>query len=632
MAPIDLTTIAQTPPFSFLPQQKIEELRHHFVEEKGKKNEVKFVRGKTKVSSLWVVVDGSAELYYEKNGKKTLRRMLSEGDCFGGISMLLNSSLAVRTMRVSEDTTFYTLPAKVFLELCDEVEDFKEFFTNTFGKKMLDRSYAEMISRQVEPAEKTSPFFQQRISSIHSPLLLSCPATMAIRDAAGKMTEENSGYLLVQNEKGGYQGLITDEDLRKRVVATGFNKDAAVADIMSAPLITLPEDAQLFEAYLLMVQKDISHLPVANDDGEISGILTYRRIITEQSRSSYFLIQEINHASSADQLINIHSRLPGLLFEPIKNGAQPEALTSLITTVADAVLEKIVGLAVDKAGPPPCRFAFIIMGSEGRNEQTLKTDQDNALIYEDLEDEDQRELAGRYFLDLAADICGWLDQAGFAFCKGNNMAQNPEWCQPLVQWKKYFSGWINAAGPEDLLKSSVFFDFRWGWGSRSLAAELNDFLFDSLGSWSGFFRYMVENALHFKPPLGFFRNIVVESKGEHKDTFDIKRAVMPIIDFARIYALKHGIRETNTLQRLERIHERRQLTDSEYDDIVQSYRYLMNLRFIRQITAITEEDGKADNFINPKHLTRIDQTMLKEIFKRIEGIQQKMSIEITGIV
>ena len=220
MVHIDLTAISQIPPFSFLPEQKIEDLRHQFVVEKGKKNEVKFIRGKTKVSSLWVVADGAAELYYEKNGEKTLRRMLSEGDCFGGISILLNSALAVRTMKISEDTTFYTLPAADFLRLCEEFEDFKEFFTNTFGKKMLDRSYAEMISRQVEPTERTSPFFQQRIYSIHNQTLLSCPATMAIRDAAGKMTEENTGYLLIQNDQGDFQGIITDEDLRKRVVAT----------------------------------------------------------------------------------------------------------------------------------------------------------------------------------------------------------------------------------------------------------------------------------------------------------------------------------------------------------------------------------------------------------------------------
>ncbi len=632
MQNIDLTAIFQIPPFSFLPEQKLRELADQFSEETGKKNEVKFIRGKTRVTALYVVAKGSAEIYYEKSGEKTLRRMLSEGDCFGGISILLNNSLAVRSMRLTEETKFLKLPAAVFSGLCEEFDDFKEFFTNTFGKKMLDRSYAEMISRQADSVLKGSPFFDQHISSICSPSLSIGSDSMNIREAAAKMSENRAGYLLLRDEGGNIDGIITDEDLRKRVVATDFDTGARVADIMSTPLISVHEDALLFEAYLLMIEKGISHLPVAGTDDIITGMLTDRRIITEQSRSPFFLIQEITHASAPEQLENIHSRLPGMLIEPIKNGAQPESLTSMITTVADAVLEKIVGFAVAKAGPPPCEFAFIIMGSEGRNEQTLKTDQDNAIIYQDLTDRDQAARASQYFLDLAADICGWLDQAGFAFCKGNNMAQNPTWCQPLAQWKKYFSGWIHAAKPEDLLNTFVFFDFRYAWGSRRLAAELNDFLFDSLGSWSGFFRYMVENALYFKPPIGFFRNIVVESKGEHKDSFDIKRAMMPIIDFARIYALKFGIRETNTLQRLEKIHQKRQLTRAEYEDITQSYRYLMNLRFIRQITAITEESGKADNFINPKNLTRIDQTMLKEIFRRIEGIQQKMSIEITGIV
>lgn len=631
MANLDLSIISQSPPFSFLPQKRINQLQAEIVVEQAVRNEVSFVSGKTKVSALYVVAAGSAELYYEKNGEKTLRRMLSEGDCFGGISMLLNNGLAVRTMKSIEDTTFYTLPAAVFFDLCDEFEDFREFFTNTFGQKMLDRSYAEMISRQVESSEKTSPFFQQRIYSIYSTTLLSCPATMTIRDAAAKMTEENTGYLMIQDGHGGYGGIITDEDLRKRVVAADFDKNLPVADIMSAPLITLPEDAQLFEAYLMMVEKGVSHLPVTDDDGHISGILTYRRIITEQSRSSYFLIQEITHASSPDQLENIHSRLPGLLVEPIKNGAPPEALTSLITRVADAVLERVISFAVDKAGPPPCRFAFIVMGSEGRNEQTLKTDQDNAIIYEDPADDEQKELASKYFLDLAADICGWLDQAGFDFCEGNNMAQNPDWCQPISVWKNYFARWIDAETPEDLLYSSIFFDFRYAWGDEELTDELGDFLFGSLGKWSGFFfKYMVENAFRIRPPLGFFRNIVVESKGEHKDSFDIKRAMMPIIDFARVYSLKHGITETNTLERLEKIRDMQVLTREEYEDITQSYRYLMNLRFIRQITAIAEEGGRANNFINPKQLTRIDQTMLKEIFKRIEGVQQKMSMEFIG--
>lgn len=628
----DLTTLAKTPPFSFIPKERQGEIFSRLTEEKSKKGEVKFVQRQTRVNHLYVISDGSAELYFDQDQERILRGLLSEGDCFGGISMLVNESLAVRSMTLVEDTTFYKLPQALFFQLCEEFDHFKEFFTNTFGKKMLDRSYAEIVSRQVSGPDRSLEFFRRPIVTIYNPTFLTCPGSISIKDAACKMSEDDSGYLLVHDEEKRINGIITDEDLRKRVVAVDFSKNLPVSDIMSTPLISLPEEARIYEAYLLMIEKGISHLAVSGSGGEISGILTDRQIITEQSRSPYFLIQEIKRAQSPDQLENIHSRLPGMMIEPIKSGVQPDTLCKLITTIADAILEKIIGFAVEKSGPPPCEFAFMIMGSEGRNEQTLKTDQDNAIIYEDSDDPEAARQAQSYFLDLATDICTWLDKAGFTFCEGNNMAQNPDWCKPLSVWKKNFHGWIHAANPEDLLKSSIFFDFRYAWGSRKLTGELNNFLSQSLASWPGFFRNMVENALYFKPPLGFFRNILVQSKGEHKDSFDIKRAMMPIIDFARIYALKHAIHETNTLLRLEKIHAKRLLTTEEYDDIAQSYRYLMNLRFVRQITAITEESGKADNFINPKNLSRIDQTMLKEIFRRIEGIQQKMSIEFTGIV
>ena len=626
------TTLSKAPPFSFIPVEKQAEIFGHLTEEESKKGEVKFVQRQTKVNHLYVISDGSAELYFDQNQEKILRGLLAKGDCFGGISMLANESIAIRSMILVEDTTFYRLPKELFFQLCDEFDLFKEFFTNTLGKKMLDRSYAEIVSGQVSSPDKTLPFFHQHISSIYNPSCLKCPGTTSIKEAACKMTEDGSGYLLVHDKQKQINGIITDEDLRKRVVAVDFSKNLPVSDIMSTPLISLPEEAHVYEAYLLMIEKDISHLAVSKRDGTISGMLTDRQIITEQSRSPYFLIHEIKRAKSPDQLENIHSHLPGLMHEPIKSGVQPDSVSKLITTITDVILEKIVVFAVEKNGPPPCDFTFMVLGSEGRNEQTLKTDQDNAIIYEDIDDPEEAERVQSYFLDLASDICTWLDKAGFTFCEGNNMAQNPDWCQPISVWKRYFHRWIHAANPEDLLNSSIFFDFRWAWGNKRLTDELSDFLFTSLEKWAGFFRNMVENALYFKPPLGFFRNIVVQSKGEHKDSFDIKRAMMPIIDFARIYALKHAIHETNTLLRLKEIHAKRLLTRGEYDDIAQSYRYLMNLRFVRQITAITEETGRADNFINPKHLSHIDQKMLKEIFRRIEGIQQKMSIEFTGII
>ncbi|MEA3279728.1 MAG: putative nucleotidyltransferase substrate binding domain-containing protein, partial [Thermodesulfobacteriota bacterium] len=169
------------------------------------------------------------------------------------------------------------------------------------------------------------------------------------------------------------------------------------------------------------------------------------------------------------------------------------------------------------------------------------------------------------------------------------------------------------------------------YGDKELIVQLRKYLFDSLGGWSGFFRHLTENALHFKPPIGFFRNFVVESKGEHRDSFDIKNAMMPIVDFARIYALKNRIEETNTQERLNRLYLRKILSWQDYNEIEQAYSFLMQMRFMRQVTSVIEENEKPDNYINPKKLSRIEQTMLKEIFKRIEKFQSKLGFEFTGL-
>ena len=210
------------------------------------------------------------------------------------------------------------------------------------------------------------------------------------------------------------------------------------------------------------------------------------------------------------------------------------------------------------------------------------------------------------------------------------MAMNPSWCQPLSVWRAKFSEWIHTAAPEDLLHSSIFFDFRGAYGEMAFIERLRRHLFDSLTGWSGFFRHLTENALYFKPPIGFFRNFVVESKGEHRNSFDIKRAMMPVVDFARIHALKNHIAETNTQARLYDLNAGGHIGDQDYEEISKSYSYLMQLRFIRQITAMIEENAAPDNYINPKKLSRIEQTMLKEIFKHIENFQAKMSFEFTG--
>lgn len=619
-------------PFSFIPRQELEDLEENMAVENYPRGTRLFVQGISPVGKLYVIRKGVAEKFFDQGLNRILKDRLEEGDNYGGISILLNDGISVRSLVLLEDTEFFTLPASNFLDLCNRFPQFRDYFTNTFGKKMQNRSYAGIISRQIKDKENSLPFFSQTVARLKRTNLVTCNHDTTIRDAAALMARNHVSSIFIKDPNGIIDGIVTDNDLRTRVVAKGVDTHRPARSVMSSPLKTIPDDSQIFEAYTMIMQDRLKHLPLKNADGVITGVITDKDLIAAQGDSPYLLIREIAGASSLDAIIKIHERLPGILKILIQSGAKAGNLSKLVTAVSDAILNRIIQFAIDKLGAPPCRFAFMIMGSEGRSEQTLKTDQDNAIIYETIFEENEHQRIRDYFLKLGHLICTWLDTAGFTFCTGDNMAKNPKWCQPIDVWKGYFFDWVHKADAEDLLHASIFFDFKGAWGDLELVDELRGFLFRSLKGWTGFFRSLTENALYFKPPIGFFRNIVVESKGEHKDSFDIKRAMLPIVDFARIYALKHEIRETNTLSRLYQIYARNIITQQEYSDIDQAYNYLLQLRFMGQISAILDENRAPNNFCNPDNLSKLDQTMLKEIFKRIEKLHIKITIEFTGIV
>lgn len=621
--------LGATIPFTFLTEADLDKALAALSLSHYTAGTVLFIQGQSRVEHLYIVQRGAAELYFEQGGQKTLQGYLSEGDTYGGISMLLNKGISIRTLRIQEESYLFTLPRKVFTELCERCPAFMEFFTDTFGKRMLDRSYAEIFARRILPKDETLHIFNLSVERLMTRQVLSCPGDLSVQEAAALMSRNLCSSILVQGPQGDFVGIVTDTDLRNRVVAAGLSADQPVERIMSAPLSGVPAQTTVFEAMIVMMRGNLKHLAVTGPDGSVVGTVTNRDLLTAQGQSPLFIVREIHSAASRRDVQEKPLQLPGLVQSLITNGAKAENVTRLISTVSDAVLTRLVQFALEELGAPPVPFVFMVMGSEGRHEQTLKTDQDNAIVFADVPD-DARPAIQAYFLKLGERVCTWLHEAGYAFCQGGVMAQNPLWCQPLAVWKEKFTDWIHAAEGQDLLHSSIFFDFRGAYGAMALIDDLREHLFASLEGWAGFFRHLTENALHFKPPLGFFRNFVVESKGQHRNKFDIKRAMMPIVDFARIHALKHGIPETSTFVRLDRIRAAGVLSPAEHREIDNAYSYLMQMRFLRQITAIIQEGAPPDNHIDPRKLSRIEQTMLKEIFKRIEDFQTKMSFEFTG--
>lgn len=622
--------LAGTAPFSFLTEEAIEQAAAHLSMVFYPKDTILFYQGSSSVEDLYIVQRGAAERYFEEDGRKTMFSLIGEGEIFGGISLLVNKGRAVRSLRTVEDSYFFTLPAKVFFDLCERYDLFADYFTNIFGKRMLDRSYASIIARSLKPGEEVGQFFDQPVNTILTKQLVACEARTSIQQAAAEMSRHHCSSILVQQPSGEYTGLVTDHDLREKVIAAGHDTARPVSDIMSSPLKTVSSQALIFEVLLTMMHTNVKHLAVVDNGGKVLGMITNRDLVNAQTQCPLFLIREIQSVENPEDIMNKPTQQAKLIQVLMHSGAKAKNITRLITTVSDAILDRIIGFVLQEMEPPPVRFAFMVMGSEGRREQTLKTDQDNAIVFEDISDKQSLKRAMAYFRTFGERVCGLLDQAGYDFCKGGVMAKNPKWCQPISVWKNYFTSWIHTAEAKDLRDSSIFFDFRKGYGDTVLVEDLRRHLFDSLTGWSGFFRHLTENALHFKPPLGFFRNFVVESKGEHRDSLDLKAAMMPIVDIVRIWALKNRIEATNTMDRLDRLHQAGVLTPETYNELELAYGFLMQMRFSRQVNAVIWENSTPDNYINPKKLSPVERTMLKEIFKLIENYQTQISFEFTG--
>jgi CBS domain-containing protein len=439
------------------------------------------------------------------------------------------------------------------------------------------------------------------------------------------MEQQDAEVLLVRDASGMDCGVVTDHDLRKAVMTP----DAPVAELMSSPVRSLPATSYIFESWLFMEQNSISHLFITDSQGTITGVICSDDIVAMQKYSPAVLLWEIQHAQTPEEIISHNAILPYLITILINSGAKPHNINHLTTVVIDAVLQKLIEFAIRELGRPPARFSFLVFGSEGRQEQTLRTDQDNAIIFENGAPE-QEESVKQYFVNLGAKVCCWLNQAGYSYCEGNNMAQNPQWCQPLSAWKKYFSEWVFTGTAEDLLRTKIFFDFRSAYGAQELVSQLRDYLDEIVSSNPRFFQLLARNVLALSPPIGFFGNFAVESVGDHRNVFDIKSSMLPIVDYARIYALNHKIRATNTIERLNELRERNVLSPQNYQEMIQAYSYLMQIRLRVQAEAISQGNRKPENYVSPKNLTYIEQKLLKEIFSQTKNFQARLSYDFTG--
>lgn len=480
----------------------------------------------------------------------------------------------------------------------------------------------------IEKYQSSLLFLHEPISSLGRDAVI-CDMHTRIAQLAHLMTARNVTAALVASQKTTIIGIVTDHDLRARVLAKDVSLDAPIHTIMSAPLAKISESALIYEALLRMEERGVRHLAVEDRDGQIVSVIESKALVQFQRYGPIVLTREISRAATPTEVAHHAQRTSPLVKALMDSSARPRYVTNMLASICDATTERLVQLAIEELGPPPTAFAFIAMGSQGRQEQTLVTDQDNGIIFASPAAADLPRVSD-YFLRLGRQVCDGLNRAGYPLCRGGVMASNPRWCRSLPDWVSGFEAWVHKSTPQEIMELSIFFDFRTVYGDTELTHALRRAIHPILLGESAFFHHFAQNALTFKPPFRLLGNIYLSGGAiEHAGEINLKDAMMPMVSFARLYALRHGINQTHTLERIEALSERGLILPSSRDEIVASYDFLMQLRLQTQIAAIQTE-RQPQNIIHPDRLGYIQQELLKQAFAQIAAVQKKVSYDFLG--
>jgi CBS domain-containing protein len=431
------------------------------------------------------------------------------------------------------------------------------------------------------------------------------------------LASTNATCVFVVGGDGAAEGILTDRDFAAKVVSEALSLELPVTRIMSRPVITVEGNERVFHALLAMVSRNIHHVLVTQQ-GVPAGVLTAHDLMVLQGKSPLNVVRHLEEQGSVTDLAAAQSRIAGLLPLLLREGAKASHITRVVAEVNDRLTVKVLRLAEQKLGPPPVPYCWVVLGSEGRREQTFKTDQDNALIYAYAEDQDG---VAEYFTQLAAFAQDALVACGYPVCPGNYMASNLRWRQPLRVWFNYFRSWISEAERHQTEDALILFDMRPVGGDFSLFESLMVERRRCLADAAQFKSMLAFVSTQNKPPLGFFRNFVVERSGEHQNQLDLKLfGTGPIVDAIRLLALDADVEHTNTSDRLAALPARRDQDPVLFQDLQEAFEFLTLLRIECQLRQV-REGRPLSNYVAPEALTHLQRSLLKEAFRAVARVQ-----------
>jgi PAS domain S-box-containing protein len=447
--------------------------------------------------------------------------------------------------------------------------------------------------------------------------ILKCDLNTSIENAVRLMNQKQQSIIWVHNEHH-FLGYCDTADIIRETVEKNCNLTDSISNLMNAPIHKVFEEDLWRDALVLFKKYNTNYLGVQNSNNQLIGYISRFGILSQHENSLSRLQVEIENAQNINQLKTYFPQVAVITKNLLDGGIKSINTSAFISSIIDAITIRTIELSLEEIGPAPCEFAFLITGSQGRKEQTLFTDQDNAIVYDDKFAKDEK--ARQYFLDLAEIINQNLDFSGIHLCKGNMMANNPKWNQSFKVWQNYFSKWIENSDPQSLLEAAIFFDLRCIYGKTSYCRDLQALILEKVSTNSVFFQHFSQSILNIKLP-----NI------QNNSEVDIKKMLMVITGFARIYSLKLETFTTNTIQRLNALSEAKIITYNTNQELQDVYEFLMTQRLMHQTRLIFTGENP-NNQLNISELSSLSINSLRKSVSVLSDYQSQLSADFKGIV
>ncbi|WED24113.1 DUF294 nucleotidyltransferase-like domain-containing protein [Vibrio sp. JC009] len=603
--------LGQIDPFDKLPEAVLKDLSKNIkITYLGKGDGVDMANPEEKY--LYIIRTGSVE-QRKQNG--VLRSRLGSEDLFG---FTFFSSEAPDeegySVTAIEGTLLYLIPHSALQNLFKAHPEYAEHFASQAQVRL--RSALDVVW-----SNKDKGLFIKRVSEVACDKVAVVDASMSIQNVAIQMRVVHRSSSAVVTDKGEIVGIITDRDMTKRVIAHGVGIDKPISEVMTHSPLTVKPDDLVLHAASIMMQFNIRNLPVV-DEGKITGLLTTTHLVQNHRVQAIFLIEKIKYSDSIEALAALNPERQAIFEALVEGRVATDIVGKVMSMIMDAYTKRLIQLAIDRFGPPPCRFAWIVAGSHARNEVHMLSDQDSALVLDDSAVAADR----TYFNQLAIYVCKGLDACNYPLCPGNYMAATPKWCQTVAVWKQYYKKWVASPEYERMLNISVFLEVRAVYGDSELADELQTCMHEKISSNHEFLGMLVSEATKVTPPLGIFNNLVLEKSGENMKTLNIKKyALNLIIDLARIYGLAVKSEVTGTEERFRVANEKGVLSDNAFKNIIGAYQFISQFRISQQLEAL--KNGKEpNNHIDPDSFGSFERKHLKDAFRIIAEMQDAANV------